>query len=335
MPNRYGGAENFREVKNMKILTVAVCAYNMEKYIEECLDSCLVNGLEDIEVLVMNDGSKDRTAEIVKGYEEKYPDSIILVDKPNGGWGSNLNLALEKARGKYFRNLDADDWFGKEAFEKYIELLKNTDADLITNRHIDCYEEGPKNDVCRWPEYTDKTAELNDIKGNILFSIWDVTFRTELLRKGYEPLPEHHFYTDGLFITRALPKVKTVHFTDIPLYCYRLGREGQSVSPESKKKHYKELLNVNDLILAEYSKAQANKQHIERLFMSSYRVAVGMLVSLAGDKEVNAKKLIKEKEAGLKADFPELYAAAGRTKLVKAMRFTGYNLLAQLAGLAE
>ena len=94
----------------MKSLTILIPVYNTEKYIKRCLDSLLVpEVLDDIEIIVVSDGSKDHSAEIVREYVERYPDTIILIDKENGGHGSTINAGIAAATGKYFRVLDSDD----------------------------------------------------------------------------------------------------------------------------------------------------------------------------------------------------------------------------------
>ena len=106
-----------------KILTVAVCAYNMEDYLGEALESCMIPSVDKIEVLIMNDGSTDHTEDIANTFCDRNPETFRLVTKPNGGWGSNVNLATQLATGKYFRILDADDWFDKENLEKFVQRL--------------------------------------------------------------------------------------------------------------------------------------------------------------------------------------------------------------------
>ena len=106
----------------MKVLTVLIPVYNTEKYIKRCLDSLLVpETLNDIEVIVVNDGSKDHSVEIVKTYVEKYPQTVVLIDKENGGHGSTINAGLKAAKGKYFRVLDSDDWFNTIEFVKFVK----------------------------------------------------------------------------------------------------------------------------------------------------------------------------------------------------------------------
>ena len=94
-----------------KILTVSVAAYNVEKFIRNTLDSCIAEEImTDLEVLVVDDGATDATAEIVREYEDKYPQTFRLIHKENGGYGTTVNRSMQEASGKYFRLLDGDDW---------------------------------------------------------------------------------------------------------------------------------------------------------------------------------------------------------------------------------
>ena len=100
-----------------KILTISVAAYNVENYISNTLESLLVDDIDDIEILVEDDGGIDNTANIVKEYEEKYPNVVKLIHKENGGYGSTINKSLEIATGKYFKQLDGDDWYDSNNFK--------------------------------------------------------------------------------------------------------------------------------------------------------------------------------------------------------------------------
>ena len=96
----------------MKVLSLCIPSYNMEAYLGRCVDSLLAEEVIDkLEIIIVNDGSKDRTLEIANAYRDRYPQSVVVVDKPNGHYGSTVNAALKVATGRYFRLLDADDWF--------------------------------------------------------------------------------------------------------------------------------------------------------------------------------------------------------------------------------
>ena len=109
----------------MKVLSIVVPIYNVEKYLKRCLDSiCVSEVLSDIEVILVNDGSKDNSIKIMKEYEKKYPNTIILIDKENGGHGSAVNAGIEHASGLYFKVVDSDDWVSQSAYMQILNRLK-------------------------------------------------------------------------------------------------------------------------------------------------------------------------------------------------------------------
>ena len=127
-----------------QILTVSIAAYNVEKYIKQTLDSLAIEKLSGkMEVLIVDDGSKDQTAAIAKQYEEAYPDIFRVISKKNGGYGSTINASIEYAQGKYFKQLDGDDWFEKENMESFINYLSDIDADYVLTDYRKVYEDNP------------------------------------------------------------------------------------------------------------------------------------------------------------------------------------------------
>ena len=106
----------------MKYISFAIPCYNSEAYMEKAINSILVGG-EDVEIIVVNDGSKDGTQEIAERYQEKYPTIVKAVEKPNGGHGDAVNCGLEHATGKYFKVVDSDDWVNKEAYHAILDKL--------------------------------------------------------------------------------------------------------------------------------------------------------------------------------------------------------------------
>ena len=115
-----------------KVLTVIIPTYNMENYLRYCLDSLLIKEfLKQLEVLIINDGSKDGSSVIGHEYEQLYPEIFRVIDKENGNYGSCINRGLKEAKGKYVKILDADDSFNTDNFESFVSFLIQTDADLI------------------------------------------------------------------------------------------------------------------------------------------------------------------------------------------------------------
>jgi len=136
-----------------KILTIIIPSYNMEKYLDNCCKSLLLseNILKKIEIIIVNDGSKDNTSVIAHEYQNKYPDSFFVIDKQNGNYGSCINIGLKNAHGKYIKILDADDTFKTENFENYIKLLEENDVDLIISDFIGIGPDGNEIFTIKYP----------------------------------------------------------------------------------------------------------------------------------------------------------------------------------------
>lgn len=127
-----------------KILTIVIPTYNMQDYLCRCLDSLIVpeEQMKQLEVLVINDGSKDNSSAIAHEYQDKYPDTFRVIDKVNGNYGSCVNRGLKEAMGKYIKILDADDWFDTNTLESYLKYLLLQNCDLVFNDCIKVNENG-------------------------------------------------------------------------------------------------------------------------------------------------------------------------------------------------
>lgn len=121
-----------------KILTIVIPTYNMQDYLRRCLDSLIVSDeqMSLLEVLIINDGSKDSSSAIAHEYQNKYPATFRVVDKENGNYGSCINRALKEATGKYIKVLDADDYFSTDNFSSYMCYLQRHDVDLVLNDFV-------------------------------------------------------------------------------------------------------------------------------------------------------------------------------------------------------
>jgi glycosyltransferase involved in cell wall biosynthesis len=183
----------------MKIISIIVPAYNMEHYLDRCLTSVLDHKWdEELEVIVVNDGSKDITLQIALAYKEKFPEIVTVIDQENGNQGSAMNAGLRVAKGKYVKELDADDWFDTKEFERFIEQLKNVDCDLVITNWTTNYSSGKKEkEVYSW-------IKENRIYDFFIMSplkswylhMYAISYRTELLRAINYRQTEGLFYTD-------------------------------------------------------------------------------------------------------------------------------------------
>ena len=123
--------------KTTKILSISVASYNLGEMIEENLRSlCDERYIDDIEVLVVDDGSTDDTPKRVEKFVKKYPDSVKLIRQPNSGPGATVNNGISHATGKYFRMLDGDDWVNKDDFAILIDKLKEVDVDVVFTNYV-------------------------------------------------------------------------------------------------------------------------------------------------------------------------------------------------------
>jgi len=220
----------------MKTLSICVPVYNTEAYLRRCLDSLLVpEALDALEVIVVNDGSKDDSPEIAREYRDRFPQTVVFIDKANGGHGSTINAALKAASGRYFRVLDSDDWFDTPAFLHYLEALAHCGEDLIVTPYSQEYTETGESVRYDygWLEH-DRVygaAELVSDAERLYITMHASTFRTQLLRDCALELFEHCFYVDMQYIFYPLPYLKDYRFLNDSVYRYFIGRPEQSMNP--------------------------------------------------------------------------------------------------------
>lgn len=219
-----------------KVLTVSIAAYNVEQYIEEALESCLVPEIDLLDIIVVDDGATDGTADKADDYAQEYPQSIRVVRKENGGYGSTVNTSLELARGTYFRLLDGDDWFDKTALSKMLEALSGVDVDLVVSPFNERSKDSMRT-IEQAERLPDGVHEFLPGSFSWFISMHSMIYRTELLRECGVVLPERRLYTDAIFSAKPLSLVHKLFISHTPIYQYRLDRLGQSMSPESLVKN--------------------------------------------------------------------------------------------------
>lgn len=238
-----------------KILTISIAAYNVEKYLEKLLDSIIsADVLNETEVLVVNDGSKDSTVAIAKKYEEQYPNSIFLVNKENGGHGSTINKGIELAKGKYFKVIDGDDWVDSKGLKKVVEKLKQTDTDLVVCDYQEHYEASDVILDKSYPELVpEKRQQFHDVAANLNRVVFHAgIFRTAILKENNIRIDENSFYVDVEYMLYPIPYIHTIIYYPINVYCYRLENAGQSMSYTSLQKNIKQHENVSKHVIKFY-----------------------------------------------------------------------------------
>ena len=222
-----------------KLLSVCIPSYNMEQYLRRCVESLLIPSLDKLEILIVNDGSKDHTLAIAREYAQKYPASIVVIDKANGHYGSTVNAALQVAKGNYFRILDADDWFDTEALESLMQKLESCEADCVfTNFMIHDYnkkQEIPIRD--KQMRYNTMHHLYEEPLRNIGLNMHQLTYSLRFLKSINYVQTEGVCYTDTEYIFYPLSQAHTLIAYDLYLYQYYLGREDQSMSLSSLKRN--------------------------------------------------------------------------------------------------
>lgn len=323
-----------------KLLSIIVPSYNMEKYLPKCLGSLVVAPelMEKLEVLVVNDGSKDRTSEIAHEFEAKYPGVFRVIDKANGHYGSCINVALPLVKSKYVRVVDADDLVYTDSLTFYLNWLSDLDADVIITNfdRVDEFDNVlsqaryilPLNGFFSMDE---SLATNKDYIGNPA-----ITYRTKMLIElGYKQW-ENSAYTDMQWAMFPMARAKKVVFNPVVLYKYLIGREGQSVSAVEMMKGLEQQAKVA-CSLYEYYYNVVKKEAIDckEYYFHLVRSSAQWLLRLYifGFSDTFHKTDGKWFDAKIKDLMPEVYESLNdvsisrfpRFKYIKAWRRNGYN----------
>lgn len=319
--------------EKMKLLSIVIPAYNVEKYLDEAMRPYLM--IEDpqlLEILIVNDGSKDRTLEIAKEYEKKLPGIVKVIDKENGGHGSTINIGIKKATGKYFKVVDGDDWVDPLALENLLKHIQEIDSDMIATAFNMVYE-----DIEKEEEVHIQNVEYGkEYKFSLICSHIDyirmhsTLFKTSILKDNEIRLDEHCFYVDVEHDLLPLKWVDTITFFDDVFYQYRLGRPGQSVNMTSMIKNRE---NHDRVIKRMVHYCQSNsfpetvKNYIDKKLDNMIGFQYTILFSCGTGK--NAKNELMAFDQWLKDNEYNLYNHVNQKKIIllRKSHFKNYYLI--------
>ena len=242
-----------------KLLTVVIPTYNIQKYIRTCLESfCIPEIMDKIEILIVNDGSKDNSPNIASEYVKRYPNTFILINKENGGHGSTINTAISVAKGKYFKVVDGDDWVEKKDFLNLVLYLEKQDSDIVATNYYWVDDKSKKRKIefkHPFPNVLYKRQyQMKDVAKKTFIKMHSMSIKTEILRRAKVRLDEHCYYVDVEYIMLPIPYVKTVTFLDEFVYMYRIGLETQSMNPNNMRRNLEHHERVFERMLKEYKK---------------------------------------------------------------------------------
>lgn len=315
-----------------KLLTVVVPTYNVEKYIEQNLLSFVIEEImEELEVLVINDGSTDGSANLAKQFVDKYPNTFRIVDKENGGHGSTINRGIKEAKGKYFKVVDADDWVLEQGMIQLMHTLRTVDSDLVVSNFYWYHDKKQTTSIeIKEPFYGveyGKEYSFDSVCSDMYVKMHGMTLKTEIL-KNIPKIDEHCYYVDVEYVMFPIPFVKTV--TCIPdfVYMYRIGIPGQSMNINKMQKNQENFDRVLTRMFSFYQEYQKKltpeklsyvNQYLARVVASRFKI----FLSFPYSKEV--KREMKAFDAMVKEDYPEIYRAV-KQKAVLMLRKSGYRL---------
>ena len=231
-----------------KLLTIVVPVYKVEPYINKCLDSCLIfktneqgrNVLDEelmnqLEVIIVNDGTPDNSAEMSREYVIRFPQTFRQIDKENGGHGSAWNVGLKESTGKYLRFLDSDDWLTN--LEMLMRKLGSIDVDVVVTEMNTFDEQSGTVTKSSLAKTYNKVMDIDvqEFGGN-MSNFWCATYKTSLLKPLYPLFLEGVSYDDSiLYIVPHLCANSYVAY-DFVVYNYLIGREGQSMNVVTQTK---------------------------------------------------------------------------------------------------
>ncbi len=317
----------------MKLLSIAVPCYNSQEYMRKCIDSLLVGG-EHVEILIVNDGSKDETAQIANEYAENYPSIVRAIHQENSGHGGAVNTGIKNATGIYFKVVDSDDWVDENAYHTILETLKKmTDENKLTDVLVSNYvyeklgakckkimqyrNSLPQNKLITWDE-------VGKLKNGQYILMHSVIYLTKLLIESGLELPKHTFYVDNLYVYVPMRHVKTLYYLDVDFYRYFIGRADQSVNENIMIKRIDQQIKVNKLMLTAIDLYQV-KNVKQRSYLLSYLDIVTSISSIMLLRSNTPEHLEKKEElwTTIKEYNPKVY-----TKL----RYSLLGVLCNLRG---
>ena len=317
----------------MKLLSIGIPSYNSEGFMRKCIESLLPGG-EEVEIIIVNDGSKDGTAAIADEYAEKYPTIVKAVHQENGGHGEAVNAGLRNATGLYYKVVDSDDWVNEEAYlailKKLAELVKSGEiVDMFISNYV--YEkEGKKRKKVmqyRTAFPTDQVFTWDDVKflhvGQYIL-MHSVIYRTQMLKDCGLELPKHTFYVDNVYVYHPLPYVKKMYYMDVNFYRYYIGREGQSVQEQIMIGRIDQQIRVNKILIDDCDVWKIKNKKL-RNYMLSYLEIMMAVSSILAIKSKQPENLAKKKELWqyLKAKDVRAYKRIRRSIMGNTMNLPG------------
>ncbi len=302
-----------------KILSIIIPTYNAEKFLDKGLTSFLMDDpkkMDRLEVIVVNDGTKDGSVAVAQKYADRYPQTFSIVNKENGGHGSAINEGVRHITGKYFKVIDADDWVDTAALERLMELLEKEEFEAMISSYTTY-------DISK-DEYESRKVHVEDYDRLYtlpeLMERWDdiylglsfhgVLYQTQFYKKQNYQLVEHAFYEDQEYATVPLSWATKIRVLDDEMYIYRIGDVNQSVSTESQLRRLPDFEKVLWKMLEFESRLDelppGGAEHWARK-LSKYMSDIYQITLVKNPDKKDKRKYIKDLNRRLREKSPYIY----------------------------
>lgn len=310
----------------MKVLTFVIPAYNSEAFLHKCINSILhPQCLEQVEIIVVNDGSTDSTAQIAQDFCCRYPGTVRLISQENRGHGGALNAGCSAAQGRYVKILDADDWIQTEYLPDFLRVLENSHSDVILT-HFRTIDIGTGEICClkSQPQTFGEPLTMAQILSQWrsffqVMTIHGITYRTDFYHRHGLQLSEHVFYEDYEFVTFPCCHAATITPLDLFIYDYRIGDVQQSVSDTNKLKRVSHLETVlNRMVRENHGLATDPKTNREYITIKTQELLLSYLttVLLINPQKKAGRMQARKQMKAMQVSFPEVYAMARKKYLI-------------------
>lgn len=272
-------------------LSIIVPVYGVEKYIDKCLNSLVKQSLKEIEIIVVNDGTKDNSQKIIDKYVKKYPDKIKSYIKENGGQGSARNYGLKKTTGEYIGYVDSDDFVEKDMYKKLYNKAKENNYDIVVCGNYNVSEDYQNKNIDAFINNYNTDLE------NIFFgkmAVWNKIYKRDILIKNKLEFKEKVWYEDLAFTLKAIMNSNTFAFIDEPLYDYLI-REGSTMNNSNVQRNLEILDAFNDILsYIQHNKKEEYFSKIEFLAIDHiYISAIVRVLKAEADDKVKRETINK------------------------------------------
>lgn len=312
----------------MKYISFVVPCYNSEDYMEKCIDSLLI-GKDDVEIIIVDDGSTDKTGKIADRYQKKYPTIVKAIHQPNGGHGEGINTGLKHATGKYFKVVDSDDWVDKKAYKEILKKVKKIDADLIVMNYVYTYTDGRENQTINFSNVFKNNEvigwdQIGRFKATQYLSLHSMMYKKSVLDEAKIKLPKHVFYEDNLFIYLPLPYTKSIYYLDVDFYQYFIGRADQSVQEPQLIKRSSHQVLVTKEICNKYDLDTIENKKLRKLMYREcvFVMTIGVIFSRLAYNEEGEKQFLELWDC-IKESNPKLYKRMKHFTMASMVSFKG------------